>query len=448
MIKGKIIELIPAALSDRRNVYDWCFRCETSASHCGLPHFPDVAVPTFEEFLEDYTEYFFTGAALEKGRGFMIVHEGAQVGFISYTCFHLKPNKAELDIWLNSEAHCGKGFGTDAIVSLCAFLCKSLGICEFIMRPSVKNTRAIKSYKKAGFEESCGVPADYLLDEYVSLYGSGDYGEGGDILLVKRNIIIRLETPADHYAVEEMTRDAFWQFWDEGFVICNEHLLVPKLRSCSGFVPELNFVAEIDNRIAGHIIFSRSRVENHEMLTFGPLTVSPEFQCKGTGKALMRHAFHEAKLLGFRAVIIYGNPDYYPRFSGFRRAAEFGITTPDGSVFDALLVYPLYDGALDGISGKYYIDEVYEDLTQEEALEFDKKFPPKKPHVLTPIDVLLERLDSAAAEAIRAQKYHAFDIIKSLSEREIASLPGMSAEAVEVVRALMKERGFRWGAKQ
>jgi RimJ/RimL family protein N-acetyltransferase len=184
MIKGNIAELIPAALNDRRSVYDWCFHCETSKSHCGSDY-PDVVIPDFEEFLEDYVEYFFTGAELEKGRGFLIVHEGERVGFISYTCFHLKPQKAELDIWLNSEKHCGKGFGTDAISSLCEFLSESQGIREFIIRPSVKNERAVKSYEKAGFKRSDAPPEDYLLEEYVSIYGDGDYGKEGTVLLVR-----------------------------------------------------------------------------------------------------------------------------------------------------------------------------------------------------------------------------------------------------------------------
>ena len=187
MIKGQIIQLIPSTLNDRQNVYDWCFHCETSKSHCGLPDFPDVVIPTFEEFCEDYVEYFFTGAKPEDGRGFMIVFKGEQVGFISYTCFHLKPHKAELDIWLNSEAHCGKGLGTDAIVSLCNFLNQTMKIREFIMRPSVKNERAIKSYKKSGFEESGEMPSDYYVSaEYAQLYGDGDYGAGGDVFLVKK----------------------------------------------------------------------------------------------------------------------------------------------------------------------------------------------------------------------------------------------------------------------
>ncbi|MCL2634863.1 MAG: GNAT family N-acetyltransferase [Oscillospiraceae bacterium] len=186
MIKGTNIELIPAALDDRQNIYSWCFHCETSKSHCGLPDFPDVVIPSYEEFLEDYVEYFFTGAEPEKGRGFMIISNRVQVGFISYTCFHLKPSMAELDIWLNSESHCGKGFGNDAIVSLCNFLYSTQGISEFIMRPSPKNERAVKSYKKSGFEESDKSPRDYLLDEYWELYGDGDYGVDGDVLLVKK----------------------------------------------------------------------------------------------------------------------------------------------------------------------------------------------------------------------------------------------------------------------
>ena len=57
------------------------------------------------------------------------------------------------------------------------------------------------------------------------------------------NITFRLETPADHYAVEAMTREAFWQFWETDRTVCDEHLLVSKLRTCSSFVPELKKTA-------------------------------------------------------------------------------------------------------------------------------------------------------------------------------------------------------------
>jgi hypothetical protein len=162
----------------------------------------------------------------------------------------------------------------------------------------------------------------------------------------------------------------------------------------------------------------------------------------------MLHTFEIAKKLGHRAVIIFGHADYYPR-AGFRRAAEFGlITTPDGKTFDPFMAYPLYEGALDGIRGAYYIDPVYESLTQEEALEFDKKFPGKEPHVPVPIETLLERLTPEAADGIRNSDLKTFDAIRSRSEREISSLSGVDAKAVGIIRDMMAEYGYPWGTKR
>ena len=267
------------------------------------------------------------------------------------------------------------------------------------------------------------------------------------------NIKIRKEIPSDHYEVEEITRDAFWQFWeeDENRKICDEHLLVHKLRDVEALVPELNCVAEMDSKIVGHIIYTKSRIESddgkiYETLTFGPLTVAPEYQSRGIGRALMQYTFEEARKLGYRAVLIFGVPDYYPRV-GFELAEKLGITTSDGDVFDAFLVYSLYDGALDGINGKYYIDDVYMQLTQEEALEFDKRFPSKAPHATTPIDVLLERLEPEAAKGLKDKGFKTLDVLKSLSEREVTSIPGMDKKAVETVRETMREHNLPWGER-
>jgi len=187
MIKGNRIDLVPAALDDRQKIYDWCFHSETTKYHAGPPDYPDANIPTYEDFYDDdYVEYFFTGAEPHKGRGFIITHDGEPVGFISYSSYHLKPHKAELDIWMSCEANCGKGFGTDALILLGDYLNKTMGVCELIIRPAIKNINAIKSYKKSGFEESNMSAYDYLLDEYVSLYGDGDYGADETVLLIKR----------------------------------------------------------------------------------------------------------------------------------------------------------------------------------------------------------------------------------------------------------------------
>lgn len=185
MLKGFMIELIPAKLEDRRKVYEWGNESDITKCHAGPPDYPENPVATWEEFCCDYVEYYFDDSEPKKGRGFIIMYEKEPVGFISYACFHLKPFIAELDIWMSCSKKCGKGYGTDAIKTLCNYLHKNMGIKEMIMRPSVKNERAIKSYMKAGFEKSNRVPEDYLLDEYVFMYGGGDYGKGGDVLLLK-----------------------------------------------------------------------------------------------------------------------------------------------------------------------------------------------------------------------------------------------------------------------
>lgn len=186
MIKGDKVNLIPAILDDRQKVYEWCFQSETTKSHTGPPDYPEKPIATYEEFCDDYYEaYFFTGSKPNDGRGFLIANNEELVGFISYSSFHLKPGIAELDLWMNCEANCGKGFGVDAIISLEGYLNKTIGICHLLIAPSTRNTRAMKAYEKAGFQQSDHKMPDFLLDKYVSLYGSGDYGMDETALLIK-----------------------------------------------------------------------------------------------------------------------------------------------------------------------------------------------------------------------------------------------------------------------
>jgi diamine N-acetyltransferase len=186
IIKGSKINLIPAPLSDRPKIYEWCFHSETTKSHSGPPDYPDILIPTYEEFAQDHEDYFFTGSRPEDGRGFLIVADGEAVGFISYTAFHLKPGIAELDNWMHSEAHCGKGYGSDAIRTLGNYLHETMGFHTFIMGPALSNTRALRAYEKAGLTKTDQLMSEFLLPEYVSLYGGGDYGVDRTAVYIKR----------------------------------------------------------------------------------------------------------------------------------------------------------------------------------------------------------------------------------------------------------------------
>lgn len=256
------------------------------------------------------------------------------------------------------------------------------------------------------------------------------------------DIRLRLEEPADYRLVEELTREAFWGVNQPS---CDEHLLVHRLRKVPAFVPELDFVAEVDGKIVGNIMYSKAKVVDergveHEVLTLGPVSVLPEYQGKGVGKALLQHSISEARRLGYGAIVFYGHPDYYPRV-GFRRAKEFGITTASGKNIDALMAMPLYDGAFQGISGRFHEDPVCQ-IDPEEAAEFDKSFPPKGKRVLEPIDILVEKLAPPAQEAIRERGIKYLTTLTRFSGVEIASWPGIDEAAKATVNDVLVKHGY------
>lgn len=195
------------------------------------------------------------------------------------------------------------------------------------------------------------------------------------------NIKIRLEKESDYNEVESLTREAFWDLYQPG---CDEHLLARKLRTVKAFIPELDFVAELDRQIVGNIMYSKANVIDergleHEVLTFGPLSVLPSHQKLGVGSLLIKHTRKLAEEMGFKAIVIFGNPAYYHRF-GFVNAERFHITTSDGANLEPFMALELYEGALQGITGRFYEDAVFK-IDQAELESFDRGFPHKEKHV-------------------------------------------------------------------
>ncbi len=189
-------------------------------------------------------------------------------------------------------------------------------------------------------------------------------------------LIIRSEQPDDYHQTELITQKAFWNLHNPG---CSEHLLVRKLRTDPAYVPELSRVAELDGSVVGTIMYSHSKVVDgettHALLTFGPLCVEPSLQKTGIGARLMQETFHLAREAGHTAIIIFGEPGYYPRF-GFTPCERYGITTADGKNFDAFMALELTPGSLAGVQGKFYEADVFENLPEDEVEEFNKQFPP------------------------------------------------------------------------
>lgn len=144
------------------------------------------------------------------------------------------------------------------------------------------------------------------------------------------NLIIRSETEKDWRAVENLTREAFWNVYRPG---CSEHYVVHTLRKDPDFVPELALVMEKDGILIGHVMFVRASilVDDGEVLpimTFGPISIHPDHQRQGYGKHLLDFALDRASGMGVGAVCMEGNIAFYAPAAFRSPVPRVSITTP------------------------------------------------------------------------------------------------------------------------
>lgn len=168
---------------------------------------------------------------------------------------------------------------------------------------------------------------------------------------------MKQETWADFAQVFEVNRFAFGQE--------SEAKLVNALRkNKTVFVPELSFVAEVNNKIVGHILFTKINIKEdlenmHESLALAPMAVLPTFQNQGIGGQLIRKGFEVAKELGFKSVIVLGHEHYYPKF-GFKPADKWNIRAPFEVPLNVFMAIELKADGLKNISGTViYPEEFY-----------------------------------------------------------------------------------------
>ena len=133
--------------------------------------------------------------------------------------------------------------------------------------------------------------------------------------------------------------------------------LVEEIRSINTYIRplELIMVDENDDPI-GYVMFSRFHLEGryeNELLLLSPVAVKTELQRQHISKELIEYGFERAKEMGYKAVIVEGNPMNY-RSRGFVTSADYGITAHETVGLPApecLMVIELHPGGLSGIKG-------------------------------------------------------------------------------------------------
>lgn len=156
---------------------------------------------------------------------------------------------------------------------------------------------------------------------------------------------IRQETPQDFQAVYEINHLAFEQ---EG-----ESQLIEKIRKGKTFVRELSLVAVQNEKVIGHILFSKIKIigeQSYPSLTLAPMAVHPDFQNKGIGSKLVIAGLQIAKNLSFEHVIVLGHKDFYPNF-GFQKASKWGVQCPFEVPDDHFMAIELLEGSLENKGG-------------------------------------------------------------------------------------------------
>jgi len=149
---------------------------------------------------------------------------------------------------------------------------------------------------------------------------------------MKHEIVIRPETNTDIGAITEVTVAAFETLEVSSHT---EQFIIEALRAAKALA--ISLVAVVDGRVVGHIAFSPVAVSDgtDNWYGLGPVSVLPEYQRRGIGKALIQMGLSRLKDLNAKGCCLVGHPEYYRQF-GFQNVTDLGLEGVPQEVFFAL----------------------------------------------------------------------------------------------------------------
>ena len=122
-----------------------------------------------------------------------------------------------------------------------------------------------------------------------------------------------------------------------------ESKLISNIRSGKNFI--LSLVVEENEKIIGHIMYSRIKIGNMDSTSLAPMCVVPEYQKSGIGSKLIKKSFEILKEMGEKSVVVLGHDKFYPKF-GFEIASKYGIECPYDVPDEAFMVIEFEKGEL------------------------------------------------------------------------------------------------------
>lgn len=247
----------------------------------------------------------------------------------------------EIGYGLYQDEYKNRGYMTEAVAELCRWAFQQSEVSSVIAETYKNNYASQSVLTKVGFIRS--------MDTEESIWWMISKQS---LMMKENNMVIRQETEKDYDKIYNLIKTAFETAKVKDG---DEQDFAVKLRDSGKYIPDLALVAERNNKLVGHIMLTRTIVKQsddneYEALLVAPLSVLLEYRNMGIGSALMNQACEIARGLGYKAVFLCGDPDYYNRF-GFTSSINYGIENVNDVPSQYCLALELLPNALKGITG-------------------------------------------------------------------------------------------------
>lgn len=157
-------------------------------------------------------------------------------------------------------------------------------------------------------------------------------------------------------------RDQIFQVNLEAFETATEANLVNALRNAD--VELISLVAEVNDDIVGHILFSPvtlTELKTIKIAGLAPMAVLPAWQNMGIGTQLVNAGLKACIDADYDVIVVLGHPNYYPRF-GFTPSINYGISTEYDVPAEVFMLLELKQGVLDNITGTIKYHSIFNEI--------------------------------------------------------------------------------------
>ena len=158
---------------------------------------------------------------------------------------------------------------------------------------------------------------------------------------MQQRITIRPEEHKDYKSIVSLILRSFQEGTDysDGTDII---ALVEEIRDSKYYIPELSFVAELDNKVVGHFLFSKFPLSptkegghgdgaDSEIVMLAPVSVHADYFHRGIGTAMLRMGIEKVRELGYKGITVEGDYRFYNQV-GFRTSSEYNIFLPNSQL--------------------------------------------------------------------------------------------------------------------